>query len=80
MHIALMQSQWTIIGVPPNSDHYTFKSSTVADHFLVPDVAENDLPGNGTALIGRPGSQAAHFTVRNVPGTRQYKCDVSQLA
>jgi len=71
-----MQSQWTIRKWTHYSDQYTFKSSTIADHFLVPDVAQGERPENGTALIGGPGAQPVPFTVRNVPGTRLYKCEV----
>ena len=69
-----LHSQWIITEV--TLDCFTFKSTTLADHFLAPDVAENDRPESGTALIGRAG-QAAQFTVRKVPGTRLYKCGVS---
>jgi len=63
--------KWTVTGGDPEC--YTFESPTVADCFLAPDVVGNDLPRDGTALIGRPQAQAARFTVRNVPGTRLYK-------
>lgn len=71
-----MQPQWTVTKWTHYLDQYTFKSSTIPDHFLIPDVAQNELPENGTALIGGPGAQPAPFTVRNVPGTRLYKCEV----
>jgi hypothetical protein len=70
-NIVLIYSQWTVTRVA--EDRYTFKS-TVGNLFLATDVAQTDRPGNGTALIGREG-QAAHFTVRKVPGTRFYKCE-----
>ncbi|KIM35071.1 hypothetical protein M413DRAFT_32780 [Hebeloma cylindrosporum] len=67
---------WTVLG---NTDNYTFKSSTIPNHFLVPDVAQGDLPGHGTALIGGLEDQATRFTVRNVPGTRLYKIFLDSL-
>lgn len=68
-----MQLQWTATRWSHYSDQYTFKSSN--GHFLFPDVSEGDLPGNGTALIGHE-AESAPFTVRKVPGTQLYKCEV----
>jgi len=70
--------KWTVTG--GDQDCYMFESSTVADHFLAPDVAQNDLPRNRTALMCRPEAQAARFTVRNVPGTRLYKIFFDPMA
>jgi len=69
-----MHAQWSITK-DQNSDYYTFRNSRVNDRFLA------HMPGanltQAAPLHGRFMAEAAHFTVRKVPGTQHYRCEVS---
>lgn len=73
-YIALMHAQWSITK-DQNSDSYTFRNSRVDDRFLA------HVPGanltQAVPLHGRLVEDAARFTVRKVPGTQHYRCEVS---
>jgi hypothetical protein len=73
-YIALMHAQW-IVEKDPNGDWYTFKNSRVADRFLA--LQPGAAPGNGAALSGRVLTDAALFTIRKVPGSQKFRCEVS---
>ncbi|KAF8815949.1 hypothetical protein BYT27DRAFT_6490528 [Phlegmacium glaucopus] len=64
--------EWIVTRDVGGRGRYTLKRTIdIVDLFLAPDVAEGDLPRNGTALIGH--TAAAHFMVWRVPGTPIYK-------
>jgi hypothetical protein len=69
-----MHSQW-IVAKDLNSDCYTFKNSRVADRFLA--SPPGGVPLDNAALSGRVEAGAARFTIRKIPGTKLYKCEVS---
>jgi hypothetical protein len=77
----LIHFQWKV-AKDTASDRYTFESSRVAGTFLglgpVPEEGGPGLmAGEGTALYGRDTDAKQLFTIRKVPGTHLYKCEVS---
>jgi len=71
-----MYSQW-IVTKDADGDSYTFKNSRTGAHDRFLGTHNNDAPDAGRVLQVRDNDDQKNFTIRKVPDTNYYKCEVS---